>query len=561
MFNNKSWLELPGNRINSTYFQGFLDVSGNIILRNGGFSLPSGDVSMNGNLWVGKQTTLSSDVSMNGNIQVDKKSVFIDDVSMNGNLFTRGNTIITNTIYQIDGKYNINIASAAVGTFPNYNGSAVGPNLINIGSGNYNVVAGGLKDSIAIGNSITTAYAANSGYGIIGIGENIFRLLTTGFQNIGLGNTVATSMTTGYNNVFIGNGVATSTTSTGNTVAIGTAAGKTNTTGINNTYLGAFTDANNTTYNNSTALGYGTQITKSNQIKLGTASETVDISGNLSLSLDASFNKTVYVKGTSSFADEISQIDGKYNISITSATGTFPNYNGSAVGPNLINIGSGNYNVVAGGLKDSIAIGNSITTAYAANSGYGIIGLGKNVFPLLTTGFQNIGIGNAIATSMTTGYNNVFIGNSVATGATSTGNTVAIGANAGRGLTTGINNTFLGAFTSTSSGAFNNSTAIGYGAQITKSNQIKIGISTDNVAIPGRIEIGGIATMLSNIQNNSMVGYSGTRATSNSTIPSGFYIDICGNGFNSSEFNGGNAVVNNIFTAPVNGIYFVYYNI
>jgi hypothetical protein len=91
-------------------------------------------------------------------------------------------------------------------------------------------------------------------------------------------------MTVGHNNVFIGNGVVSSATSTGNTVAIGTAAGKRNTTGINNTFIGAFTDTILGTYNNSTALGYGATITTSNQIKLGTSTERVDISGNLNVS-------------------------------------------------------------------------------------------------------------------------------------------------------------------------------------------------------------------------------------------------------------------------------------
>jgi hypothetical protein len=124
---------------------------------------------------------------------------------------------------------------------------------------------------------------------MIGIGQNIFPALTTGFQNIGIGNAIATSMATGYNNVFIGNNVSTSTTSTGNTIAIGTNAGSTNTIGINNTYLGAFTTANAGTYNNSTALGFGATITASNQIKLGTSAENVDISGNLNVSGLASF--------------------------------------------------------------------------------------------------------------------------------------------------------------------------------------------------------------------------------------------------------------------------------
>jgi hypothetical protein len=509
------------------YLFGNTITSGNVLINskiqsgsvNTGSLLVDGGAGITGNVFIGGNINIKGTLDA-GSINISGATIG-DDVSFNKTVYVKGAAGFGDDIYQLDGKYNINIAAASLGTFPNYGGTAIGPNLINIGSGNYNVVAGGLKDSIAIGNTITTAYAANSGYGIIGIGENIFTSLTTGFQNTGIGNTIATSMTTGYNNVFIGNGVARSTTSTGNTVAIGTAAGKTNTTGINNTYLGAFTDANSTAYNNSTALGYGAQITKSNQIKLGTAAETVDVSGFMNITGNVkctgviSDNKDlttreyvdyeILTKGgtillgsantwtnNNTFKSNIYQIDSSYNINIAAASlGTFPNYGGTAIGPNLINIGSGNYNVVAGGLKDSIAIGNTITTAYAANSGYGIIGIGENIFTSLTTGFQNTGIGNTIATSMTTGYNNVFIGNGVATSTTSTGNTVAIGTAAGITNTTGINNTYLGAFTDANSTAYNNSTALGYGAQITNSNQIKLGTAAETVDVSGFMNITG----------------------------------------------------------------------
>jgi hypothetical protein len=198
--------------------------------------------------------------------------------------------MITNPIYRLpttksiqtltnDGYYNINIASTPSGTFPNFRTTATGPNLINIGNGNYRLVAGALRDSIAIGNTILNASNPN-GYGMIGVGQNIFPTLTSGFQNIGIGNAIATSMATGHNNVFIGNGVATSITSTGNTVAIGTNAGRTNTTGINNTYLGAFTGASLGTYSNSTAIGFGATINASNEIVLGTLTEHVRTPGN-----------------------------------------------------------------------------------------------------------------------------------------------------------------------------------------------------------------------------------------------------------------------------------------
>jgi hypothetical protein len=217
------------------------------------------------------------DVSMNSNLYVGL------DASFNRNVFIKGISTFRDDIYQIDGSYNINISSAVVGTFPNYGTTQNGNRLINVGSGNFNSTTTGLNDCIAIGNTIITA-TNPSGYGYIGIGKNIFPALTSGFQNIGIGNAIATSMTVGHNNVFIGNGVVSLATSTGNTVAIGTAAGKRNTTGINNTFIGAFTDTILGTYNNSTALGYGATITTSNQIKLGTSTERVDISGNLNVS-------------------------------------------------------------------------------------------------------------------------------------------------------------------------------------------------------------------------------------------------------------------------------------
>jgi len=202
---------------------------------------------------------------------------------------TNERVMITNQEYRLpttksiktllnDGNYNIKIASASSGTFPNFRTTATGPNLISIGNSNYQLVGNLLSNSIAIGTTILNGNP--SGYGMIGMGQNIVPVLTNGFQNIGIGNAIATTMATGYNNVFIGNNVATSTTSTGNTVAIGTNAGRINTTGINNTYLGAFSGANAGTYSNSTAIGYAATINASNQIVLGTLTEHVRTPGN-----------------------------------------------------------------------------------------------------------------------------------------------------------------------------------------------------------------------------------------------------------------------------------------
>jgi hypothetical protein len=69
-----SWLQYSStsNRFNNTYLQGFLDVSGNIILRNGSLNIKNGDISMNGNLYLSANNiNLSSTSSYNGLIQLN----------------------------------------------------------------------------------------------------------------------------------------------------------------------------------------------------------------------------------------------------------------------------------------------------------------------------------------------------------------------------------------------------------------------------------------------------------------------------------------------------------
>jgi hypothetical protein len=260
MFNTNPWLSSasPSNYFSRSYIQGFLDICGNIVLRNGGFSLTNGDVSMNGNLRVGKNTTTIGDISMNGSLFVGLDASFNRNVSIKGTT-----TTTTKSIYQIDGNTNMNIASSA-GTFPNYKTTAIGPNLINIGSSNFDLVSNGLRHSIAIGSDIMEA-SNPIGHSNIGIGKRVFPLLQRGTQNIGIGNNVATSLIAGDNNIFIGVDVAKNVVSGGNIVAIGTNAG-TN-AGENCTFYGGYTGSLSTSYRNSTAIGYGTTVSQSNQIK------------------------------------------------------------------------------------------------------------------------------------------------------------------------------------------------------------------------------------------------------------------------------------------------------
>ena len=276
MFNTKPWLYYDSkytNKFVNTYIQGILDICGNIVLRNGGFRLPNGDVSMNGNLYVGKNATFIGDVSMNGNLWVGL------DASFNRNVSIKGNITTNNSIYQIDGNSNMNIASS-VGTFPNYGTAASGADLINLGSNNFMATqSNGLGNSIAIGKNILSGTSNATGYEMFGIGKDIFPSLTSTTTSIGIGNTIATSLTGCVCATFIGNNVAKNVVSCDHAVAIGTSAG---TNGGNYcSFLGAYTGSQSTSYIDSTAIGFGATIEKSNQIRLGTASETIDISGDL----------------------------------------------------------------------------------------------------------------------------------------------------------------------------------------------------------------------------------------------------------------------------------------
>jgi hypothetical protein len=293
MFNTRPWLYYDSkytNKFVNTYIQGILDICGNIVLRNGGFRLTNGDISMNGNLYVGKNATFIGDVSMNGNLWVGL------DASFNQNVSVKGTTTVNNDIYQISNKDNMNIASS-VGTFPNCGiNSDMGINLISIGSNNFMATQpNGLINSIAIGKNILSGASNTTGFDMLGIGKNLFPSLTNStYTTIGIGSDIATSFITGYWPTFIGNGIAKNVVYCDSMVAIGTSAG---TNGGNySSFLGAYTGSQSTSYIDSTAIGFGATIEKQNQIRLGTASDTVDISGDLLIG--GTLFTTNYIKPT-----------------------------------------------------------------------------------------------------------------------------------------------------------------------------------------------------------------------------------------------------------------------
>ena len=81
-------------------------------------------------------------------------------------------------------------------------------------------------------------------------------------------------LNTGSNNTVLGSNCLNNNTSGKNLLCIGNSCASNQTTGNNNCFIGAETNTSGI-YNNSCAIGYGSMISQSNQIQLGSSNETV----------------------------------------------------------------------------------------------------------------------------------------------------------------------------------------------------------------------------------------------------------------------------------------------
>ena len=152
------------------------------------------------------------------------------------------------------------------------NNTAVGYRALNGNTGSYSY-------STAIGSQ---ALAINpSGYSNTAVGYQSLASDTYGYYNTAIGYQSLYVNNGGFNNTALGlqslNGNTTGSYNTG----VGYYSGATNTSGTYNTYVGYNANANAGTYSKSTALGTGATITASNQIMLGTSTETVVANGLL----------------------------------------------------------------------------------------------------------------------------------------------------------------------------------------------------------------------------------------------------------------------------------------
>jgi hypothetical protein len=188
--------------------------------------------------------------------------------------------------FDIRGNERVVMRANASGAFtmevkdPNNNvfiGSAVG---ISTTTGNENTALG---NQILLSNTtgfFNTAMGYHSmllnttGHNNTAVGRGSLKQNSTGGFNVALGNAALTVNTTGSYNVGVGINTLFNTPSASSNVALGTIAGRDFQHGDGNTFLGASTQTNADGYTESTAVGYNTDITASNQIRMGDANVT-----------------------------------------------------------------------------------------------------------------------------------------------------------------------------------------------------------------------------------------------------------------------------------------------
>jgi hypothetical protein len=193
----------------------------------GGKLFAIGDVSLNNDLFVGLDASFSGKLFVNGDVSMNSRLFVASDASINGLTLGKGGG---------------NISSNTVFGYQALNSNTTGGNIVAVGF-----------QSLFLNS--TGSDNASFGY------QSLF--YNTGSLNTAVGRAALLENRSGNNNTAVGYQAGT--------------AGTSNTTGSNNTYIGYQAQANGNNYTKSTALGSGATITASNQVVLGTSTETVVI--------------------------------------------------------------------------------------------------------------------------------------------------------------------------------------------------------------------------------------------------------------------------------------------
>jgi hypothetical protein len=185
-------------------------------------------------------------------------------------------------------------------------GLQIGSNNLGATASNVTAISIGGQSQATATNSIALGILATGlSSGAIGIGKSASA--NTGTSPIAIGETASSSGTYSLSIGYQAGANADGAT------ALGAA---TLATGQNSTALG--NSANNATYTNSVALGTGSTNTANNQIRLGRASETISVPGNLTVNGTATIDSNLTVEKVISAGGSAPTINGTTNLSLPS---------------------------------------------------------------------------------------------------------------------------------------------------------------------------------------------------------------------------------------------------
>lgn len=461
-------------------------------------------------------------------------------------------------------------------------------NNTNTNTGNNNSVLGSWAlYSAANDTSCNSAFGTNSllnhttGSFNTSLGAGAMTFNITGNRNVAVGSSALEFNTNSENNTAIGTQALFGQRDGSNNTAIGINAGLNDVSGSFNTYLGANTDTNAsaTPYLKSTAIGYGARIDLSNQIVLGTSSERVYIPGQL-------FLNNVEITGSGGGGgsltlnpETIDYLVGEFDILSNPAVVVYPKFNISL-------FSEFDFKITQRGL-DTARLDNNIPdditeaelkqlfvnglylygyidnfdtnnkSGYDVNNGVCNVAIGPKSLSNVTNstgtsyGWFNTALGSFSQMSNTKGYNNTSIGSHSLLKINEGYGNVGIGTLAGWNDISGNYNTYLGANTTTTilnQGSITKSTAIGYGANITLTNQIVLGTSTEFVCIPSNrglsigkttapgsgyaLDVVGSINLTGEIYQNGSIFVSGSGGGTSNSITGGLFVsgDISCNG-------------------------------
>lgn len=147
-----------------------------------------------------------------------------------------------------------------------------------------NISGSNIDGSTAIGyQALMGAVSSTPGGTNTAIGSQSLSSITTGQLNTCVGKSSGDSITSGQYNTSLGHNSGRWNTTSNYNISIGSnSGGNISRTGGFNTIIGSNTDICGN-YTNSTCLGYGSKITSSNGIFIGTSGETINAMGNIVL--------------------------------------------------------------------------------------------------------------------------------------------------------------------------------------------------------------------------------------------------------------------------------------